>query len=87
MLVSHADKCHLRPFTHALRWQHLIPRHGDAHYSHPQSPHTENFNKRLSFSIYIIYLWAVTSEVQIVFQALKPRPRDLIHFELKVQRW
>lgn len=45
------------------------------------SPLTEKyFNKRLSFSIYIIYLWAVSSEVQIVFQALKLQPRDLIHF-------
>lgn len=45
------------------------------------SPLTQkNFNKRLSLSIYIIYPWAVTFEVQIVFQALKPQPRDFIHF-------
>lgn len=49
-------------------------------HSHSQSPHIENFNKRLSFRIYIIYLRAVTSEVQIVFQALKLQPRDLINF-------
>lgn len=42
--------------------------------------HNTNFNKRLSLSIYIIYLWAVTSKVQIVFQALKLQLRDLIHF-------
>lgn len=39
----------------------------------------ENFNKRLSPGIYIIYPWAVTSEVQIVFQTLKPQPRNFIH--------
>lgn len=42
----------------------------EAHQSFTLSPPTHthtHFNKSLSFSIYIIYLWAVTSKVQIVF--------------------
>lgn len=66
--------------------QCLSFREAHQSFSHFQSPHTHtythntNFNKRLSFSIYIIYLWAVTSKVQIVFQTLKLQLRDLIHF-------
>lgn len=63
-----------------MQWQQFIPWHRDARCSHSQSPHTRNFNKRLSLSIYIIYPLAVTSEVQIVFQALKLQPMDFIHF-------
>lgn len=64
------EALHLHGVTTAFNLQH----------SRSQSPHIENFNKRLSFGIYIIYnLRAVTSEVHIVFQALKLQPRDWIN--------
>lgn len=53
-----------------IRWHEVVS------YSRSQSPHTQNFNKSLFLRICIIYPWAVTSEVHIVFQALRPHPRD-----------
>lgn len=69
------DKCHRGPLTLCSDGTLLLTT-----VIHSPLTHKKNFNKRLSISIYIIYPWSVTCEVQIVFQTLRPLLRDFIHF-------